>query len=233
MGSWGHSVNYFHIVWSIFTSIQTFSLIHCYHLSTTSAPIFSWMYLNTPTILFNRSGSVVVLWLAATLARINKRKGSLKKEKVKQNLNEIATWRNLFILKAPLLCTNHFSLINHTHKLFWHSDLNEPQRKNIVLIIIQLSEVDIRQSFELFELLIQISKLFIHVTNFKITNKNINSKFCIHCLKSWYFLNNWVSNFLEERSWSICDSSPYNLRMKNLNQEFRSGVSYYTTFHKT
>ena len=34
-------------------------------------------------------------------------------------------------------------------------------------------------------------------------------------VKSWYFLNNWVSNFLEERSSA---SSPYNLEMKNWNQ---------------
>ena len=65
------------------------------------------------------------------------------------------TWalRNLLIFKATLLCANHFFLINHTRKLFWHSNLNEPQRKNFVLIIIQLSEVEIQQSSELFELL--------------------------------------------------------------------------------
>ena len=61
--------------------------------------------------------------------------------------------RNLFIFKAPLLCTNHFFLINHTLKLFWHSNLNEPQRQNFVLITFQLSEVEIQQSSELFELL--------------------------------------------------------------------------------
>ena len=80
---------------------------------------------------------------------------------------------------------------------------------------------------------IQMSNPFIHITNFKITITNLNSKFCIYYLKSWYFLNNWVSNFLEERSSTICASSPYNLGMKNWNQEVRSGVSYYTTFHKT
>ena len=107
------------------------------------------------------------------------------------------------------------------------------QRKNFVLIIIQLSDVDIQPSSELFELLIQMSSLFIHVTNFKITITNLNSKFCIYYLKSWLFLNNWESNFLEERSSTICASSPYNLGMKNWNQEVRSGISYYTTFHKT
>ena len=38
-------------------------------------------------------------------------------------------------------------------KIFWHSNLNEYQRKNFVLIITQLSEVEIQQSPELFELL--------------------------------------------------------------------------------
>ena len=141
-------------------------------------------------------------------------------------LQKTSVWRNLFILfifKAPLLCANHFSVINHTHKLFWHSNLNESQRKNFVLIIIQLSEVDIQPSSELFELLIQMSSLFIHVTNFKITITNLNSKFCICYLKSWHFLNNCVSNFLEERSSTICASFPYNLGMKNLNQKVWSG----------
>ena len=139
-------------------------------------------------------------------------------------LQKTSAWRNLFIFKAPLLSANHFFFINHTRKLFWHSDLNEPQRKNFILIIIQLSEVDIQQSFELFELLIQMSSLFGHVTNSKITITNLNSNFCIYCLKSWHFLNNWVSNSLEERSSTIRASSPHNLGMKNWNQEFRSGV---------
>ena len=145
-------------------------------------------------------------------------------------LQKTSAWRNLFIFKAPLLCANHFFLINHTRKLFWHSNLNEPQRKKFVLIIIQLSEVDIQPSSELFELLIQMSSL-IHVTNFKITITNLNSKFCVCYLKFWHFLNNWVSNFLQERSSTICASSPYNLEMKNWNQEVRSAISYYTTFH--
>ena len=129
-------------------------------------------------------------------------------------LQKTSVWRNLFILfifKAPLLCANHFSVINHTRKLFWHSNLNEPQRKKFVLIIIQLSEVGIQPSSELFELLIQLSGLLIHVTNFKITITNLNSKFCIYYFKSWHFLNKWVSNFLEERSSTICASSPYDL----------------------
>ena len=65
-------------------------------------------------------------------------------------LQKTSAWRNLFIFKAPLLCANHFFLINHTRKLFWHSNVSEPQRKNFILIIIQLLEVDIQPSSELF-----------------------------------------------------------------------------------
>ena len=147
-------------------------------------------------------------------------------------LQKTSAWRNLFIFKAPLLCANHFFLINHTRKLFWHSNLNEPQRKNFVLIIIQLSEGAIQPSSELFELLTQMCSLFIHVTNFKITITNLTSKFCIYYLMSWHFLNNWVLNFLEERSSTLYTSSLYNLGIKNLKQKVRSGVSHYTTFHK-
>ena len=104
-------MNQFHIVWSIFTSIQIFILIHCY-LSTTPAPILSWVYFNTPAILFNSSDSVAVLWLVATLARINKRKWSLKKEKIKQNLNAIAEDFSLkkivYIQGFPALCQPFF-----------------------------------------------------------------------------------------------------------------------------
>ena len=135
-------------------------------------------------------------------------------------LQKTSAWRKLFIFKAPLLCANRFFLINHTRKLFWHSNLNEPQRKNFVLIIIQLSDVDIQPSSKLFELLIQMSSLFIQVTNFKITITNLNSKFCVYYLKSWHFLINWVSNLLEERSSTVCASSPYR-RIKNWNQEVR------------
>ena len=80
-------------------------------------------------------------------------------------------------------------------------------------------------------IIIQMSSLFIHLTNFKITITNLNSKFCICYLQSWYFLNNSVSNFLEERTSTICASSSFNLGMKNWNQQLRTGVSYYTTFH--
>ena len=148
-------------------------------------------------------------------------------------MQKTLAWRKLFIFKATLLYAKRFFFINHTCKLFWHSNLNEPQRKNFVLIIIQLSEVGIKPGSELFELSIQMSSLFIHVTNFKIIITNLNSKFYIYYLKSSHFLNNRVSNFLEERSSTMCASSPYNLEMKNWNQEVWSGVLYYTTFNKT
>ena len=112
------SVSQFHIVWPIFTSIQIFSLINCFHLSTTPAPILPWAYFNTPAILFNSSDSVAVLWLAATLARINKRKWSLKKEKIKQNLNAIAEDFSLkkivYIQGSPALCQPFFPYKPHT-----------------------------------------------------------------------------------------------------------------------
>ena len=106
-----------HIVWSIFTSIQIFSLIHCY-LSMTPAPTLS-AYFNTPAILFNRSDSVAVLWSAVTLARINKRKWSLKK--IKQNLNAIAEVfslnKSVHIQVSPDLCQPFFPYKPHT-KIF-------------------------------------------------------------------------------------------------------------------
>ena len=155
--------------------------------------------------------------------RISKRKWSLKEEKIKQNLSAIAEDFSLkkivYIQGSPALFEPFF-LINHRHKPFWNSNLNEPQRRNFVLIITQLSEVDIQPSSELLELLIQMSSLFIHVNNFKITITNLNSKLCIYYLKSWHFIDNWVSNFLEERSWTICASSPYNLGMKTEIKKF-------------
>ena len=106
------------------------------------------------------------------LARINKKRWSLKKEKIKQNLNVIAedfSLKKLVYIQSFRALCQPFFLINCTRKLFWHSNLNEPQRKNFVLITIQLSEVNIQPSFELFELLIQMSSLFIHVSYSKIT----------------------------------------------------------------
>ena len=229
------------IVWTIFiyvvhiTSIQIFSLMHCY-LSTTPAPILSWAYFITPAISFNSSDSMTILWLAATLARINKRKWSLEKEKIKQNLNEIAEnftiKKILYIQGSPAPCQQFFPYKRHTQTFLTFQSKWAPEEE---LCLNNISAFRSRYStkFELFELWIQMSSLFIHVTNFKITITNLNSKLCIYYLKYWHFLNNWVSNFLEERSSTICSSSPYNSEMKNWNQEVRSRVLYYTTFHKT
>ena len=125
-------MNHFHIVWSIFTSIQIFSLIHCY-LFTTPAPILSWAYFNTPAILFNRSDWVALLWLAATLARIIKRKWSLKKEKIKQNLNAIAEDFSLkkivYIQGSPALCQPFFSYQPHTQTFLTFQSKRAPEEE--------------------------------------------------------------------------------------------------------
>ena len=149
-------------------------------------------------------------------------------------LQKTSALKNLFIFKAPLLCANHFYPNKpHTQTFLTIQPKWTPEEE---LCLNNNSAFRGRNStkFWIFWIIvIQMSSLFIHVTNFKITITNLNSKFCIYYLKSWHFLNNWVSNFLEERSSTICASSPYNLGMKNWNQEVRSGVSYYTTFHKT
>ena len=123
----------------------------------------------------------------------------IKKKKIKQNLNAIAEDFSLkkifYIQDSPVLCQPLFPYKPHT-QTFLTFQSNDPQRKNFALIIIWLSEVDIQPSSELFELLIQMSSLFIHVTNFKIITANLNSKFCIYYLKSCHFLNNCVFNFL-------------------------------------
>ena len=76
----------------------------------------------------------------------------IKDRKNQAKVNAIAEDFSFSIQGSPILC-HPFFLINHTRKLFWHPNLNEPQRKNFVLIIIQLSEVEIQQSSQFFELL--------------------------------------------------------------------------------
>ena len=161
----------------------------------------------------------------------------IKKKKNQAKLNAIAENFSLkklvYIQGSPALCQPFFPYKPHTQTFLTFQSKWAPEEDNYILIIIQLSELDIQPSSELSELLTKMSSLFIHVTNLKITITKFNSKFCIYYLKSWHFLNNWVSNFLGERSSTICASSSYNFGMKNWSQEFRSGVSYYTTFHKT
>ena len=76
------------IALTIFTKcvhIHTYSNIQSHSLlSSFNEPGTNFVF-NTPNILCNTSASVV-LWLATTLARTNKRKWSLKNGKIKQNL---------------------------------------------------------------------------------------------------------------------------------------------------
>ena len=146
-------------------------------------------------------------------------------------LQKTSTSGNLLIFKAPLPWSQSVFL-NKSHTQTFLT-LQSKRAREDELFLNNNSALRGRNSTKFWIIVIQMSSLFIHITNFKITITNLNSKFCIYYLKSWHFLNNWVSNFLEERSSTICASSPYNLGMKNWNQEVRSGVSYYTTFHKT
>ena len=123
-----------------------------------------------------------------------------------------------FLVKAPLLCAIHyFHNKPHTQTFLtfqskWATD-EEHWRNNSTL------RGRYSTKFWIFWIIVtQMSTLFIHVTNFKISFTNLNSKFCIYYLKSWYFLNNWVSNFLQERISTICASYSYNLGMTNWNQ---------------
>ena len=98
-------------MWSIFTSIQIFGLIHCY-LSTTPALILLWAYF-TPAILFNSFDSMAVLWLASRLARMNKRKWSLKKKN--QAIEEDFILKKIvYIQGSPALCQPFFPYKPHT-----------------------------------------------------------------------------------------------------------------------
>ena len=161
----------------------------------------------------------------------------IKKRKNQSRLNAIAddfSFKKLvYIQGSPSLCQLMFPHKPHTQTFLKPQSKCSPEQE---LCLTNNSVFRVRNStkFWIFWIIvIQMSSLFIHVTNFKITITNLNSKFCIYYFKSWHFLNNWVSNLLEERSSAICASSPYNLGMKNWNQEVHSGVSYYTTFHKT
>ena len=171
--------------------------------------------------LFNTSDSVAVLRLAATLARINTRKWSLKK-KNQAELNAIAEDFSLkkfiYIQGSPALCQPFFPNKSHTQTFLTLQPKWTPEED---LCFNNNSAFRGRNSTKFWTvwiIVIRMSILFIHITNFKITITNLNSKFYICYLKSWYFLNNWVSNFLEERSSTTCASSSHNLRMKNWNQ---------------
>ena len=137
----------------------------------------------------------------------------IKKRKNQSRLNAIAddfSFKKLvYIQGSPSLCQPMFPYKPHTQTFL------TPQSKCSLEQELCLNNNSVfrgRNStkFWIFWIIvIQMSSLFIHVTNFKITITNLNSKFCIYYLKSWHFLNNWVSNFLEERSSTICASSSY------------------------
>ena len=107
----------------------------------------------------------------------------IKKEKIKQSLNTIAEDYSLkkifYIQDSPALCQQFFPYKPHTQTFLTFQSKWAPEEE-----LCLNHNSDIQPSSELFELLIQMSSLFIHVTNFKITITNLNSKFYIDYLKS-------------------------------------------------
>ena len=159
-------MNHFYIEWSIFTSIQIFSLISSLSSFHDPSPISSGLYFNTPAILFNTSDSVTVLWLVATLAKINKRKWSLKKWKSQAKLNAIAEdfsfKKFVYIESSHALCRSFFPNKPHTQTFLTLQSKWTPEEEPCLI------------------------SLFIYINNFKISITNFNSKFCIYYLKLNY-----------------------------------------------
>ena len=146
----------------------------------------------------------------------------IKKRKNQSRLNAIAdgfSFKKLvYIQGSPSLCQLMFPYKPHTQTFLKPQSKCAPEQE---LCLTNNSVFRGRNStkFWIFWIIvIQMSSLFIRVTNFKITITNLNSKFSIYVLKSWYFLNKSVANFLEERSSTICASSSHNLGMKNWNR---------------
>ena len=125
-------MKHFHTVWFIFTSIQIFSLIHRYHLSTTPVPILSGAYFNTLANLFKTSDSVTVLWLVATLARMNKRKWSLKKKsqaKLNAIAEDISFKKFVYIQGSPALYQPLFPNKPRTHTFLTLQSKSAPEEE--------------------------------------------------------------------------------------------------------
>ena len=119
-----------------------------------------------------------------------------------------SAFRNLFIIKAPLLCANCFLPNKPLTQTFLTLQPKWVTEKELSLNNNSTFRGRNSTKFWIIWIIIsQMSSAFIHVTNFKITITNLNSKFCIYYLKSCYFLSNGVSNFLEERISTICASS--------------------------
>ena len=146
----------------------------------------------------------------------------IKKRKNQAKLNAIAEDFSLkklvYIQGSPALCQPFFPYKPHTQTFLTFQSKWAPEEE---LCLNNNSAFRGRNStkFWIFWIIvIQMSSPFIHMTNFKINITNLNSKFCIYYLISWYFLNNSLSNFIEERSSTICASYSYNSGMKNWNQ---------------
>ena len=147
-----------------------------------------------------------------------KKKVIIKKKKWKNQakLNASAEHFNfkkfVYVQSFPALCQ---SFVPHTRKLFWNSSLNESERKNVVLITIQLSEVKTQQGSELLQVKCLVY-LFTSLISKELSLISIRNTAYITLNLGRYFLNNRVSTFLEERN--ICTFSSYNMGMKNWNQ---------------
>ena len=119
--------------------------------------------------------------------------------------------RDFFIFKAPLLCANHF-FPNKPHRQTFLT-LQPKWTPEEELCLNNNSAFRGQNSTKFWTawiIVIRMSSLFIHMTNFKITITNLNSKFYIYYLKSWYLLNNRVSNFFEH-----LPGTPLELRQEN------------------
>ena len=134
-------------------------------------------------------------------------------------MQKTSALRNCLYSRLPLLCANQFFPNKPHTQTFLKLQLKwTPEEEHCLNNNSAFRGRNSTKFWTVWIIVMQMSSLFIHITNFKITITNINSKFYIYYLKSWYFLTNWVSNFLEERSPTICASSSYNFRMKNWNQ---------------
>ena len=156
--------------------------------------------------MFNTSASVAVLWLATTLARTNKRKWSLKKKKRRGNQAKLSAIAEDFYFNKFVkftTCLNSrlsssvptiFFLINYRRKLFWHSNLNEPERKNFVFIITFRG----RNSTMFWIIVMQMYSLFIHITNsLRTSTIPIQNVYILLLPRVLIFSNNWVSTFFK------------------------------------
>ena len=69
------------------------------------------------------------------------------------HLQKTSALKNVSIFKVPLVCANHFFPNKPPTQTFLTLQPKWTPEEDFVLIIIQLSEVEIKQNSELFELL--------------------------------------------------------------------------------